>query len=130
MRRLEGRIRKIENKLMVNNKSKELLIAIFKHYDTLDLPEPPPGVEDKAAWKAKWQRECLESLGPHKEWLTVKAQKEAARKAHREKMKGLPPDAPNINVITIALNPKAELEARKRQKATKDNISGENEADE
>ena len=115
---------------MVNNKAKELLVTIFKSYDTPDPPEPPPGIEDRTAWGAKWQRECLESLGPREEWLTVKAQKEVARKAHTEKMKNLPPDAPNINIITIALNPKAELEARKRQKATKDNISGKNEVDE
>ncbi len=123
MRRLEGRIRRIEDRLNVNKEALRILIVSYSDYA---VPERPEDVEDKL----RWQDQLLESLGPYGEWLTVRPQIEAVEKARVEGIEPYPPEDSVYDLIEISPNPCAELEARKRQKATKSDKSPENGADE
>ena len=114
MRSLSSRIKKIEKALNANKRAQELRLVIYKEYPG---PEPPENVENKAAW----EHQLVESLGPPEEWLTVKAQMEAAEKTRAERVKQNPHERLDFNIIEIRLEPCAELEARGRQKATKTN---------
>lgn len=111
MKRLEGRIRKIEDKLY-GRKNYTGGMWVYIYNDCYSLPEPPPGIADKELWK----RRLMEFLGPQDEWLTVKSQKEADEKAYEERCKHHPPDA--IHIAQIDADPCAELKARKQQNPT------------
>ena len=115
MRSLSSRIKRIEKALNANKKAQELRLVIYKEYPG---PEPPENVENKTAW----EHQLVESLGPPEEWLTVKAQMEAAENTRAERVKQDPHERFGLNTIEIRLEPCAELEAqgdRKRQKTTK-----------
>ncbi len=114
MRNLARRIRRVEDRLNANKRAQALRLVIYKQYPG---PEPPENVENKAAWELQ----LVESLGPPEEWLTVKAQMEAAENTRTERVKQDPHERFYSHTIEIRLEPCAELKARGRQKATKTN---------
>lgn len=127
MKSLARRIEKIESLLKLKKQTKEIRIVIYPFCEVEEPPEPPADVRDKAAWKNAWRRQGGELLGPVKEWITVKEQLEAARKAHAAEMAEGPSKDIDVNIIKIAPNPLEEIRARQRQKATKSDKKPESE---